>query len=202
MSSQKYNAFDDVDRMLKEVREILMIARDAGDINELVVLQMLLQVTKELHSIGNLRDLITKVLDSAIAFVDGERAFVMMMEDDRQPRFKMGRNLDGGYLAIEDFSPSMTVISQVLDAQQTIIIPDAQADEVLSKRESVQSMSLRTIMCSPLVIKRETIGLLYVDSSHTTPATFSHRAYLNFLSSLADQAAIAIRNAQKFETQT
>jgi transcriptional regulator with GAF, ATPase, and Fis domain len=202
MTSQpKYDPFSDVDNMLKEVREILTIARDAGDINELVVLQMLLQVTKELHYIDNTRDLITKVLDSAIAFVDGERAFIMLLEDSA-PRFKMGRNVNGEYLRHEDFSPSTTVIAQVLEARQVIIVPDAQADENLNKRQSILSLSLRTIMCAPLIAKKEIIGLLYVDSRRSSLNTFTNRAYLNFLSSLADQAAVAIRNAQKFETHT
>lgn len=195
----KYDPFATVDHTLKEVREILTVARDAGDINELVVLQMLLQVTKELHSIENLRDLITKVLDSALAFTDGERAYMMMLEDSKA-RYKMGRSLEGEYLGMEEFSPSTTVIQQVIDSQDTIIIPDAQSDDILNKRQSILDMGLRTIMCAPLISKKEVIGVLYVDSRQTTPPTFSHRAYLNFLSSLADQSAVAIRNAQKFET--
>jgi GAF domain-containing protein len=200
--SGKYDPFATVDHTLKEVREILTIARDAGDVNELVVLQMLLQVTKELHGIESLRDLVTKVLDSALAFTDGERAFVMMLEGDGSLRFKMGRTMEGDYLSVEDFSPSTTIVQQVIEVRDTLIIPDAQADEALSKRQSIVEMGLRTIMCAPLISKKEVLGVLYVDSRQTTPPTFSQRAYLNFLSSLADQAAVAIRNAQKFETQT
>lgn len=192
---------EEVDHILDEVREMLGIARDAGDINELVVLQMLLQVTKELHTIENVRDLITKVLDSALAFVNGERAFLMLM-DGSEPRFKMGRDGMGNYLTIQEFSPSSTVIEGVLQDNKTIIVPDALSDEFLSKRESVQNLALRTIMCAPLIIKRQIIGLLYVDSRETPFSPFNTRAQLNFLGSLADQSAVAIQNAQKFETQS
>jgi GAF domain-containing protein len=201
MVANKKDRLEDIDRMLAEVREMLGIARDAGDINELVFLQILLQVTKELHSITNVYALITKVLDSALAFANGERSFIMLLDENGEPRFKMGRDGLGNYLTIQDFSPSSTVIDHVLENGRTVIVPDAMSDDDLSKRESVQQLALRTIICSPLVIKRQTIGLLYVDSSEAPISAFNTRAQLNFLGSLADQSAVAIHNAQKFETQ-
>jgi GAF domain-containing protein len=188
----------DVDNVLAEVREMLDLTRDTGDINELLALQMLLKVTKELHYIHDVSDLITKVLDSSIAFVDGDRAFLMLMEDGA-PRFKMGRDKTGVYLTREDFSPSTGAIEEALSTQKTILVPDAQADENYNKRESVQGLSLRTIICSPMLAKRQTIGLLYVDSSRS-PLSHYTRAHINVLASLADQSAVAILNAQKFET--
>jgi GAF domain-containing protein len=198
MAKSKEEHLADVDDILSEVREMLDITRDTGEINELMALQILLRVTKELHYIRDIHDLIAKVLDSAIAFAEGDRAFLMLIEDD-EPRFKMGRDRKGEYLKKEDFSPSTGVVEEVLNTQKTVIVPDAQTHEVFSKRESVQDLSLRTIMCAPLMIKRQTIGLLYVDSS-TNPLTHYTKAHINVLASLSDQAAVAIVNAQKFET--
>jgi len=191
----------DVDRILQEVREVLVVAQDAGDLNELAILQMLLQVTKELHGIHHVPQLITKILDSALAFVDGERAFLMLLEAE-ELRFKMGRDQDGNYLSREDFVVPSSIIEQVLENAQTLLIPDVRADLELSKRDSIQDLALRTIICCPLLIKRNVIGLLYIDSRHTPHISHTSKGYLNFLTSLADQAAVAIRNAQKFETQT
>ena len=201
--SPHFDPDTELDQILAEVREMLTIEEDAGDLDELVVLQMLLQVTRELHETSNIHDLITNVLDSAIAFTGGERAFVMLLEEESaSPRFKMGRDEDGNYLKHEDFSPSLGVIQQVLDEQHTIIVPDTRVDETLNKRESIVEGSLRTIMCSPLMIKRRIVGLLYIDSTHQTQLPFTGRSYINFLASLADQSAVAIHNAQKFETLT
>jgi len=188
----------EVDEILIEVREMIDLTRDTGEVNELIALQMLLRVTKELHTISNVSDVITKVLDSTIAFADADRAFLMLIEED-EPRFKMGRDRAGNYLTREEFSPSKGVMDQVLESGKTAIVPDALNDEVLGKRESVQQLSLRTIMCSPLMIKRNIVGLLYVDSSRN-PLTQYTKAHINVLASLADQSAVAITNAQKFET--
>ncbi|MFP4321394.1 MAG: GAF domain-containing protein [Anaerolineales bacterium] len=199
-SQRKVGQIEEIDKLLAEVREMLTLTHDASEMNELVVLQMLLSVTKELHSLHDVRDVITKVLDSALAFVNGERGFIMLLDEESIPRFKMGRNRDGEYLTADDFSPSSSVIDHVLETRRSLIIPDAQSDEYLSKRESVQNMILRSVNCAPLMIKQQVIGLLYVDSRDEPVMTFSLKASLNFLTSLADQAAVAIRNAQKFET--
>ncbi len=199
---RKVDAIEEIDTILSEVREMITLTEDASDVNELVVLQMLLSVTKELHGLYDVRDVITKVLDSAIAFVNGERAFMMLLDDDDEPRFKMGRHRDGHYLVLEDFSPSYSIINQVIETRRSLIIPDAQSDSVFSKRDSVQTLALRAVNCAPLMMKQQIIGLLYVDSRDEPLMTFNTKASLNFLASLADQAAIAIRNAQKFETYT
>ncbi|NJL92973.1 MAG: GAF domain-containing protein [Anaerolineae bacterium] len=191
----------EVDKVLDEVRELLDLTSDNAQEHELLALQMLLRVTKELHTIHNVTDLITKVLDSAIAFAGADRAFLMLLDENGQPRFKMGRERQGNYLTIEEFSPSTGAIEEALSKQRTIIVPDAQNHAVYSKRDSVQEMSLRTIMCAPMMIKRQIIGLLYLDSRRNPLGQFN-KSHINVLASLADQSAIAIVNAQKFETYT
>jgi GAF domain-containing protein len=191
----------EIDAILEEVREALTISHDSGEINELIALQKLLELTKEFHKIHSVRELVTKVLDSSLAFVNGERAFLLLFNADGELGFKMGRDDQGNFVNIEDVSPSMTVIDQVLADRKTIIVPDAQTDEVLSRRDSVTRNSLREIVCSPLTIKGETLGVVYIDSRVKTLPGYN-RSHINVLASLSDQAAVAIRNAQKFETQT
>lgn len=193
--------FHSVDRILNEVREMLDITRDTGDINELTALQMLLRLTKELHAIHDPHALIAKVLDSSMAFGECDRGFMMLIDDEGMPQFKMGRDAAGNFIPREEFSPSMGAVAQVLEEERTIIVPDAQEDAELNKRESVQDLGLRTIMCSPLMIKRTIIGLLYLDSWHK-PLTHYTKEHISVLASLADQSAIAIQNARKFETHS
>jgi GAF domain-containing protein len=191
----------EIDSILEEVREALTVSHDTGEINELIALQKLLELTKELHKIHNVRELVTKVLDSSLAFVMGERAFLLLFNNEGELTFKMGRDDQGNYLPREDFSPSTTVIDQVLAERKTIIVPDAQADEALNKRDSVLRQSLREIVCSPMTTKTDIIGIIYIDSRFHA-LTGYNRSHLNVMASLSDQAAVAIRNAQKFETQT
>jgi len=193
--------FADVDNVLDEVREMRGLTHEASDLHELNTLELLLKITKELHNLHSLRDVITAVLDSAIAFVEGERAFMMLVDASEDPHFKMGRDNHMQYLSREDFSPSQTVIDKVIETHKTLVVPDAQADVDLSKRASIQGMALRSITCTPLIVKKQLIGLLYVDSNRS-PLPNNSKAYVKVLASLAEQSAVAIRNAQKFETHT
>lgn len=191
--------FQDVERIMSEIRDALSWTDERREVNELKALQLLLDLTRKIHNTHDLQQLIALILDSAIASADADRAFLMMLEKDGTMRFKMGRNRESAYLSQEDFTPSQGVIDRTLERGRTLLVPDALADDELSKRQSVQNLNLRTVMCSPLMIKRETIGLLYVDSQHSMGRYSS--SHVNVIASLADQAAVAIKNAQKFETQ-
>lgn len=193
--------FQDVERIMSEIREALSWTDERREVNELKALQLLLDLTRKIHAMRNLHDLIALILDSAIAFADADRAFLMMIQEEEQEmRFKMGRDSDKNFLTQEQFTPSKGVIERTVERGRTLLVPDAMADQELSKRASVQELSLRTVMCSPLLVKREMIGLLYVDSQHSLGRYSS--SHVNVIASLADQAAVAINNAQKFDTRS
>src|SRR5512147_616752 len=105
----------DVDRILEEVHQAMTWTEERRDINELKALQMLLEVTKTIHSIRDTRELITFVLDSVVAFADGDRAFLMMIDDDGSMHFKMGRDAAHRYIPAELFTPSSGVIEKTLE---------------------------------------------------------------------------------------
>lgn len=190
--------FQDVDRIMEEIRQALSWTEEKREVNELLALQLLLDLTRRIHSTHDIHALISLILDSAIAFADADRAFLILVDADGSLHFKMGRTRQKQYIPQDHFTPSTGVIERTLERGRTLLIPDAQADDDLNKRRSIQEMNLRTIMCAPLMIKKNAIGLLYVDAQH--PMGSYSSAHLNVIASLADQAAIAIQNAQKFET--
>lgn len=189
---------EDIDRILAEVRRDLNLANAAGDIYELKALQLLLQVTKVLHSQHNVHMLVTLILDSALSFADADRAFLMMLDEDGEPRFKMGRSYDRAYLSEHDFVISTSVVQETLAALEPVVLIDALRDDYFSKRQSITDLELRTIMAAPLRYKGQILGLIYVDSRRPLARYSKH--HLSVITSLADQAAVAIYNAQKFET--
>jgi GAF domain-containing protein len=195
---RKQKHLEDVDRVLGDVREHLDWTVEPGEIYELKALQLLLQVTKSLHSQQDIHKLMTVILDSALSFAEADRAFLMMWNGDDTPRFKMGRSYSGEYLTEADFVISTSIVDEAMSGQRPIILSDAQADEYFSKRQSIMDLDLRTIMAAPLRYQGQVLGILYVDSKR--PLTRYTRHHLNVLTSLADQAAVAVHNAKKFET--
>jgi GAF domain-containing protein len=195
---RKQKHLDDAEQVLSDVREHLDWSLEPGEIYELRALQLLLEVTKSLHCERDVHKLIALILDSALSFAEADRAFLMMWNGDQTPRFKMGRSYDGEYLSEEDFVISSSVVQEALTGLKPIIVSDAQSDEYFSKRQSIVELDLRTVMAAPLRYQDQVLGILYVDS--TRPLTRYSKHHLNVLTSLADQAAIAIYNARKFET--
>ncbi len=185
---------------MNEIRDALSWTNERREVNELRALQLLLDLTRELHERRDIHERITLILDSVIAFADADRAFLILLDDKGNQRFKMGRDRTRDYIGHEQFTPSKGVIERTLERGRTLLVPDAQVDDELSKRQSVQELHLRTVMCSPLITKDNIIGLLYVDSQHSLGQYSS--AHVNVIASLADQAAVAIRNAEKFDTHS
>jgi GAF domain-containing protein len=197
-NQRKQKHLEDVDRVLGDVREHLDWSTETGEIYELKALQLLLEVTKSLHSLQDVHKVMTVILDSALSFAEADRAFLLMWNGDRTPRFKMGRSYSGEYLTEEDFVISTSIVDQAMTGQRPIILSDAQADEYFSKRQSIMDLDLRTIMAAPLRYQGQVLGVIYVDSQR--PLTRYTKHHLNVLTSLADQAAVAVHNAKKFET--
>lgn len=195
---RKQRHLHDIDRVLAEVRRDLGLVESTPDQYELRALQLLLEVARAMHSVHDVHTLITIVLDSALIFADADRAFLMLFEEGKGLRFKMGRAADGAYLSADEFVISTSVVRAALEGQKPIILVDAQQDEQFSKRQSIVDLDLRTVMAAPLRANDAVIGLIYVDSHRPLAHYTDH--HFNVLSSLADQAAVAIINAQKFDT--
>ena len=197
---RKQKHLHDADRVLNEIREQIDLTHESGDIAELKALQLLLEVTKSMHGQHDIRALMALVLDSVLSFAEADRAFLLMMDKNGEPRFKMGRTYDGHFLLEDDCVISTTVANEALDSLAPIILIDAQHDEKFSARQSIVDLDLRTIMAAPLRCSEEVLGLIYVDSKR--PLTRYNKHHLNVLSSLSDQAAVALHNARKFDTHT
>ena len=197
--SERDELYQDVDQIMEEIRQALSWTSETREVNELTALQLLLDLTRRIHSMHDIHELITLILDAAIAFVDANRAFLMLLEEDGTLHFKMGRDREHQYISQDEFTPSTGVIERTLERGRTLLVPDAQADDELRKRRSVQELQLRTVLCAPLITKKIAVGLLYVDSQHSMGRYSA--AHINVVASLADQAAVAIKNSQKFETR-
>jgi HD-GYP domain-containing protein (c-di-GMP phosphodiesterase class II) len=85
----------------------------------------------------------------------------------------------------------------VVSEGRPILTNNAQEDPRFNSSESIANYHLRSILCVPLNVKQKNIGVIYADNRIQSGA-FSERDEA-LLSSLADQAAIAIENATLFE---
>ena len=88
---------------------------------------------------------------------------------------------------------SQSIPRKVAQTKNSIYILDTEEDE-FENTESIVELSLRAIMCVPLQLRDQIIGVLYVDSRHR--ASGFSETDLPFLEALAYQISIAIENAR------
>lgn len=113
--------------------------------------------------------------------------------------FRAARNLDERVIDSESFEISRTVAERVATEGVPVLTVNAKEDPRFGRRTSVIAYGLRSILCVPLIAKGETIGAIYVDN-RLKVGQFTERN-LEFLTNIATQAAMAIRNAQLFEAE-
>ena len=91
---------------------------------------------------------------------------------------------------------SRSIVRRVAETGEPVVTINAQEDERFASQHSIVSYKLRSILCAPLKIRGETIGVLYADN-RVASGIFGD-ADRDLLASFADQAAVAIDNARLF----
>lgn len=161
----------------------------------LAKLQILLEVSKQLSSPEEPDKLLDKILDLLFDIVDVDRATILMVnETTHQLEQKAARSLSSSSTA-RFYSQKIT--NFVRESGDAVITNDALADQRFGTAESVVVQSIRASMCVPLKPKSEVIGVLYVDSLSILGAYTEED--LEFLTALANQAAIAIDNTKLYQ---
>jgi response regulator RpfG family c-di-GMP phosphodiesterase len=160
-------------------------------------LEALMGVGHLINSSLGLKQVLEGVMDSLINLMQAERGFLMLKDSGGELVLQIARGMSKGGLQDEAFSGSRTLIRTVLESGAPVLTTNAQSDPRFEMQMSVAAFQLRSILCAPLKLKDEIIGVLYVDH-RGMPGQF-HESDMNLISAFADQAAVAIDNARLFE---
>jgi len=154
-------------------------------------------VGRVINSSLGLKQVLEEVMDRLIHLMQAERGFLMLKDAKGELAAQTARGMEGESLQ-QAFSISRTIIRAVTDSGKPIITTNAQSDPRFENQLSVAAFQLRSILCAPLKLKDEIIGVIYVD--HRGMPGMFRESDLNIISSFADQAAVAIDNARLFES--
>jgi PAS domain S-box-containing protein len=158
----------------------------------------LFQVSRAVNSTLELHAVLDRAMDTIIQVTRAERGFLMLTDDEGRLVFQAARNMDRETITSPTFQVSRSIVEHVAQSAQSILTTDAQRDPRFSTQESIVTLNLRSILCTPLIAREYVIGVVYVDN-RLHAGTFQH-ADLDALRAFADQAAIAIENARLFES--
>ena len=175
---------------------ILKLREDDTQQRAVDKLKILLEVSKQLSSPEDPEHLQGKIIDLLFEIMSVDRGAILLVNDETGELELKAVRARAGIKAEGEQFYSKTITNSVLERGEAILTVDARRDDRLNS-ESVLFQSIHASACVPLKPREKAIGVLYVDNLSLSGA-YSEED-LDFLSCLANQAAIAIENAQLYK---
>ena len=130
-------------------------------------------------------------------FPAAERAFIMLRPSDREPPQPVAARRRGGI--VEDPAQiriSRTIVDEVLERKRAILSVDTLADRHFGAHESIVAQAILSVMCVPLILGDDVLGLIQVDTSSDRHAF--QEPDLEILSGVCAETAVALKNFQLY----
>ena len=161
-------------------------------------MESLVKIGKAINSVLDMDRLLNLIMDMVIKVVGAERGFLMLKDKETgELLVKVARNMEEELKDKTLFTISSGITSRVAREGKAILSTDAQTDERFCAQASVMDHNLRSLMCVPLKIKEEVIGIIYADNRMVS-GVFTEES-IELLATFANQAAISIENARLYE---
>ena len=154
----------------------------------------LMNVGSAINSSLGLKRVLEEVMDSLITLMNAHRGFLMLKDENGNLSVRLARDAQHRDLTEDAFTISRTITRQVVKNGESVLTTNAQVDPRFEEQASIAAYHLLSILCAPLKLKDELIGVIYVDNP--AQAGIFQNDDLQLISSFANQAAVAIDNAR------
>ncbi len=161
-------------------------------------LSALVEIGRVVNSSLELEEVLRIVMDNIVRLTHAERGFLMLREADGEMVTHVARNWGKETINPSELTISRTVVQRVIDTGEPLITTNAQDDQRLSGQESIIAFNLRSILCVPLKVKNDLIGVVYADN-RVRSGIFAD-SERDLLMAFANQAAVALDNARLFSS--
>jgi serine phosphatase RsbU (regulator of sigma subunit)/pSer/pThr/pTyr-binding forkhead associated (FHA) protein len=161
-------------------------------------LKAVIEITRSLAGIVDMKAICPKILDTLFdIFPQADRGCILLKDENGKlvPRAMKHRRAD------EDATVklSRTILNKVLNEKTGILSADAANDAAFSASESISSLSIRSMMCVPLLSHEgEPMGAINVDTQN--PISQFSEEDLDLLMAVAGQAALSYESAKLLVT--
>jgi adenylate cyclase len=166
---------------------------------ELRQLRALAQTTALLNSSLDTNEVLNQVMDTVIQLTGAERGYILLKDKQvGEMQFIIGRGIDQETLNKSDFVVSKTVVNEVISRGEAVLTDNASQDSRYQGQQSIIGLQMRSILCVPLKVRGDVIGVAYCDNRIISGIFKEHE--MNLASAFANQGAVAIENARLFES--
>ena len=171
---------DDLHHLAREVR------------SEKYILGEILALGQDLATLRHSRDLLGRVLATANRLTGAERGAIFIMEKSLgRLVVKAAKNLTLEDVEAPAFSRSLKLIEETFGTAEGRVV-----DTASENKSAFAGHTIRSCICVPMSLRREVIGVLYLDNRLFSSAFTA--GDLGILDYFAAQASIAMENARAF----
>ena len=168
-----------------------------------VAYKKLIEVTRYITAITEPSELFQKLIDAAVEMTGAERGYLLLKRGPTDDQAPLGGlhpvaacRMIKEELEAENFRASRTAIMKAFHEGERAYWAGGISGELRST--SMEVLGLRSIICEPLKVHDEVLGVLYLDSSISKRFSDDHK---EILPSFAAQAAICVENIRLFDAR-
>ena len=152
-------------------------------------LTAILQLIEKVGAIRETDRLQNELLRQIFEVVPADEGAILLVDDRHEFAEMAGLSRAG---ETEPVNVSQTIVRQVLETRQVILVTDFAAEESLQRAESLFLRKIKSVLCVPVVLFEKTLGVVYLASARER----FDESHLRFLTAVAGIAAVAIENAR------
>jgi len=184
-------AFTTVDAPPPAVKEEELSTLQVAAMQRLQTFSELLQTKADLDS------MLDELIDQVVGLSGASKGFLVLGNEDGKYAIRVARNLERQPVDDPEQLLSDKIIRDVIDKREGQIISDAYNDQRFQNSLSVINLRLCSVMCVPMIVREELIGLIYVGNDDVVGLFRAEQ--LELLKVFAGQAALFIKSAKAFD---
>jgi len=184
--------FQSADRILTPAEVSKLPQRDPASL----AVQRLAEFTTALAEEPGTEKALARLLDSIIEVVRADKGFLLVVNEG-VPQVLAARNFQKQDVANAVERLSDSIVNQVLQTREPLIVSDALHDAKFNASESVLNLKLCSVMCVPLIRKGELSGAVYVGNDRVA-SLFTERE-LTLMTSFCSTATLLLELARQLD---
>ena len=139
--------------------------QDGAHQKDLQNLQELVSFSAALMEQADANALFEQLLESVVGLTQAEKGFVIVLQNDNHS-IAATHNIE--HKDSKELGLSDTIIQQVIESNDALVINNALSNESYSSAKSVVDLQLSSVMCVPLVVRGEMLGVIYLGNDSIT----------------------------------
>jgi len=180
-------------------------AKSSGLRTALANLSIMYEASQAVSHILDLNDLLERILELIFRSIEADRGCVMLHNADSGELEPKAVRWRGGPGQGERIDVSRTIVDHVVREKQGVLLSDAQQDARFNTGQSILRYGIREVICVPMTGRRESLGVLYLDTVSTAREIADRPAgaegkftedHLALAIAVAHQAALAVEETR------